>query len=152
MILPPPPPPRILLLRGVCLSKVFEFLDENDVENASASCRLLRDADFNEEVDSNSSINNEDDDIEENAPPSPTSSVSTPLTKHKFVISVPPGKLGIRLENRPSKCGTIVTLIADGSPLEGKVTVGDLIVEVNGVDVGRMDTYGMCLVLDMLSS
>lgn len=152
MILPPPPPPRILLLRGVCLSKVFEFLDENDVENASASCRLLRDADFNEKVDSNSSINNEDDDIEENVPPSPTSSVSTPLTKHEFVISVPPGKLGIRLENRPSKCGTIVTLIADGSPLEGKVTVGDLIVGVNDVDVGRMDTYGMCLVLDMLSS
>ena len=146
MILPPPPPPRILLLRGVCLSKVFEFLDGNDIENASASCRLLRDVDFNVEVDAKSSINNRDDDVEDDRPHSPTSSVSTPPTKHEFVIAVPPGKLGIRLENRPSKCGTIITLIANGSPLEGKVKVGDLIVEVNGVDVERMDTHGMSLV------
>jgi hypothetical protein len=94
-------------------------------------------------VDHQTEHENEDGPL---APPAPPSeSPETPVgNRNKFIISVPPGKLGIRLENKPTKLGTIVTLVSDGSPLEGKIFVGDVILQVNGVDVERMDTYGKC--------
>lgn len=146
---PPPPPPRILLLRGSCLAKVFEFLDETEKASAVQSCKLFRDAlnEFEEVdlncVDQQTEHENEDGPL---APPAPPSeSPETPVgNRNKFIISVPPGKLGIRLENKPTKLGTIVTLVSDGSPLEGKIFVGDVILQVNGVDVERMDIYGKC--------
>ena len=146
---PPPPPPRILLLRGSCLIKVYEYLDEADIKNARSSCRLLRDVDEFETVDLNTTIDEGDvatlsdeklDDGEVMPPPSPYMTPSA--SPNKTIIMVPPGKLGIRLENRPDKEGTVVTLLCQGSPLEGKVFVGDVIVNVNGVNVERMDTYG----------
>lgn len=146
---PPPPPPRILLLRGSCLAKVFEFLDESDKASAIQSCKFLRNAAANEfeDVDLNEDVNimsiHEDENLAP-APPSPYILPSTPSSsRNKLIIAVPPGKLGIRLENKPTRLGTVVTLVGAGSPLDGKIFVGDLIVEVNGVDVGSMDTYGM---------
>jgi C-terminal processing protease CtpA/Prc len=61
---------------------------------------------------------------------------------NKFTITAPPGRLGIRLENSPSKRRTVVALVLEASPLQGKIRVGDMIVGVNGVDVSGMDTYG----------
>lgn len=153
---PPPPPPRILLLRGSCLAKVLEFLGENDRACAVQSCKLLRDAadefeDVNliddplireDDVNASNEVNNL-----ASLPPSPSVvPVTPPSTRNKMIVAVPPGKLGIRLENKPSEMGTMVTLVGAGSPLDGKVYVGDCIVEVNGVNVESMDTYGKLLI------
>ena len=55
----------------------------------------------------------------------------------KIIVNVPPGRLGINL------VGTRVTELADGSPLKGKVVLGDHIVSINGVDVSEMKAIGM---------
>jgi hypothetical protein len=117
----------------------MHFLDEKSQSNAVQSCKLFRDAEF-EDVDLNF------DAAREMAPESPR----TPSTREKFVIVVPPGKLGIRLENKPSKRGTIVTLVGEDSPLKDEIFAGDLIANVNGVNVERMDTYGEVLFITTL--
>ena len=151
---PPPPPPRILLLRGACLTKVYEYLDDADIKNARSSCRLLRDVDEFETVDLNTTVDERDvvtlsddkwEDVAEVMVPPPSLSMTPTATESKTVIMAPPGKLGIRLENKPYKEGTVITLVSEGSPLEGKVFEGDVIVNVNGVNVERMDTYGKLL-------
>lgn len=59
----------------------------------------------------------------------------------QFSITIPPGKLGIHLEDfRSDVSSTVVSSVNDESPLAGKVFKGDYIVCVNGVDVHKMDT------------
>jgi hypothetical protein len=121
----------------------MHFLDEKSQSNAVQSCKLFRDAEF-EDVDLNRGENVSK--REEMAPPE---SPRTPSTREKFLV-VPPGKLGIRLENQPSKRGTIVTLVGEDSPLKDEILKGDLIVNVNGVNVERMDTHGEVLFITTL--
>ncbi|KAL7482928.1 hypothetical protein ACHAW6_008574 [Cyclotella cf. meneghiniana] len=143
---PPPPPPRILLLRGKCLGHVLSFLDAEDKANAMASCRLFREASSSLDDDSNKSHVRK---ITKAFPPDKRHvdqailKPSPKLSSNKFTITAPPGRLGIRLENSPSKRGTVVALVLEASPLQGKICGGDMIVGVNGVDVSGMDTYGV---------
>ncbi|KAL3784591.1 hypothetical protein HJC23_007047 [Cyclotella cryptica] len=133
---PPPPPPRILLLRGICLGRVLAFLDAADKANAVASCRLFRDASPALDGEPKTSFVPNIEEVRGQVEPLPKQA------SNKLTITAPPGRLGIRLENTPSKRGTIVSLILEASPLQGKIRGGDMIVSVNGVDVSRMDTYG----------
>jgi C-terminal processing protease CtpA/Prc len=58
-------------------------------------------------------------------------------------ITVPPGKLGIHLDDNKSEVSnTIVSSISSRSPLFGRVFEGDYITAINGVDVHEMDTSG----------
>ena len=138
---PPPPPPRILLLRGKCLNRVFSFLDAADKSIAVASCRLFRDASYAlDDETKESSIPK----VEEISLPVDGEKVEPPRKRpwNKLTIAAPPGRLGIRLENTPTRRGTVVALILEASPLQGKICAGDMIVGVNGVDVSGLDTYG----------
>lgn len=58
-----------------------------------------------------------------------------------FSITIPPGKLGIHLDDFKSDVSsTVVSSVDPESPLAGKVSEGDVIVCVNGIDVYKMDT------------
>lgn len=64
----------------------------------------------------------------------------------KVIVNVPPGRLGIHLEDFQSeKSGTIVSSISESSPLAGKIFQGDCIIGINDVNVRDMDTSGMNL-------
>jgi hypothetical protein len=154
VFVPPPPPPRILLLRGPVLHRVFEYLNDEEII-AARSCSLLSgEIDVNVVDDVSVYEEMECVSLGDEVPPASGASVSslpppppqqTPpagRTEEKLTLTVPPGRLGIRLDNTPSKIGTVVYLVSSESPLAGKVFKGDRIVEVNGVNVGRMDTYG----------
>lgn len=59
----------------------------------------------------------------------------------KTIVTIPPGRVGIHLEDFVSDVSsTIVTSVSPSSPLAGKVYQGDIIISVNDVDVRKMDT------------
>jgi C-terminal processing protease CtpA/Prc len=62
----------------------------------------------------------------------PTSATADTSTLKNEVIVAPPGKLLIVIDN--SVAGPVVTKIKEGSPLEGKLRVGDIIIDVDGTD------------------
>lgn len=69
--------------------------------------------------------------------------MSEPTTEHwiEKSLTIPPGKLGIRLMDFDSDVSsTYISLVSPTSPLAGKVEQGDSIISVNGVDVRCMDT------------
>ena len=61
----------------------------------------------------------------------------------KEIVRIPPGRIGIHLEDFVSDVSnTVVTSVSPSSALFGKVFQGDSIVCVNGMDVHKMDTLG----------
>ena len=66
------------------------------------------------------------------------------VTKYKkTIVTMPPGRVGIHLEDLVSDVSsTIVTAVSPSSPLAGMVFQGDSIICVNDVDVRKMDTLG----------
>ncbi|KAL7521657.1 hypothetical protein ACHAWX_006331 [Stephanocyclus meneghinianus] len=66
---------------------------------------------------------------------------SKPTQWREEIISMPPGRIGIHLEDFVSGVSnTVVTSVSPRSALAGKVFPGDSIIRVNGVDVHKMDT------------
>lgn len=66
---------------------------------------------------------------------------SKPTQWREEIISMPPGRIGIHLEDFVSGVSnTVVTSVSPSSALAGKVFPGDSIIRVNGVDVHKMDT------------
>jgi hypothetical protein len=58
--------------------------------------------------------------------------------KHRVVVVVPPGKLGVILANRRDGIGTVVAEVKNSSALKGALTPGDKLVAIDGVDVTGM--------------
>eukprot|EP00804_Cyclotella_cryptica_P005445 CCRYP_002980-RA/>CCRYP_002980-RA protein AED:0.26 eAED:0.21 QI:0/0/0/0.83/0.8/0.66/6/0/1422 len=68
------------------------------------------------------------------------------------VVTVPPGRVGIQLEDFISDVSnTIIASVSGSSPLAGKVFQGDSIISVNGVDVRKMDTSNILKVFERYS-
>lgn len=66
-----------------------------------------------------------------------------PIRCNEEVVTIPPGRVGIHLEDFVSGVSsTVVKSVSPSSPLVGKVFQGDRITCVNGVDVSKMDTLG----------
>lgn len=62
-------------------------------------------------------------------------------------VTIPPGRIGIHLDDFPSDVSsTVVTSVYPTSPLVGKVFQGDFMICVNGVDVRNMATSGKRLI------
>ena len=61
----------------------------------------------------------------------------------KFTVTIPPGQVGIHVEDFSSDVSsTVVTSVSPSSPLAGKVFPGDSIICVNGVNVQKIDKSG----------
>ena len=64
-------------------------------------------------------------------------------THAKIIVTVPPGRLGIRLiDNVNGKVSTIISKVDNDSPLVGILFEGDRLVDVNGVHVHQMSSSG----------
>jgi hypothetical protein len=60
------------------------------------------------------------------------------IGRMRFVVDVPPGKLGVILANRHDGKGTIVMDVRNNSSLKGRLSPGDKLMAVDGLDVTEM--------------
>jgi hypothetical protein len=60
------------------------------------------------------------------------------IGKKRFVVDVPPGKLGVILANRHDGKGTIIMEVRENSSLKGRLSPGDKLMAVDGQDVTDM--------------
>lgn len=68
---------------------------------------------------------------------------SSKLETIGFFVTVPPKKkLGIHLVNALNTNGTVVSMVNNDSPLADELIEGDRIIQVNGIDVRRMNKEG----------
>ena len=76
-------------------------------------------------------------------PPSPSQGSSLQSYSTTFECQVPPGKAGLsfHLDKRgPSGDGFVVSKVSETGPLVGRVQVGDILLNVDGMDTSKMDS------------
>jgi hypothetical protein len=77
-------------------------------------------------------------------PPPPPPPPTSPLSRNSATSSIrldvraPPGRLGVILANKSDGRGTVVSALRTSSVLVGKILPGDVLVAVDGLDVGEM--------------
>lgn len=78
--------------------------------------------------------------------------VALPTGRTKVQVTAPAGKLGIILANRTEGRGTVVSGLRSHSPLMGKISPGDRIVSVDGIDVSLSSVPEITSVISSKSS
>jgi PDZ domain len=88
-----------------------------------------------------SSVETKQNDVSAKLPAPPQSSLGENDGRKVKTIIAPPGKLGIVIDTKLE--GPVVFKIKEGSPLIGKVEVGDIITDIDGTDTRAMSASGI---------